>query len=188
MAWRRHLLAGCSYLNASRRRCHAPGRTTDYELDAFGNRWSETTAGLTTAFDLDLAEANPTILADGTRRYLPGSPGAGYEAGGAWHSALTDLLGSPVAYVGTDGTVSGLTHYDPYGAPRPGSAAATGIGYAGEYRDPAGLVNLRARAYDPVLGRFVGRDTFAGVASAPQSGNRYAYALANPLRYTDPSG
>ncbi len=32
------------------------------------------------------------------------------------------------------------------------------------------------------------RDTFAGVLSAPQTGNRYAYALDNPLRYTDPSG
>ena len=27
-----------------------------------------------------------------------------------------------------------------------------------------------------------------GVASAPQTGNRYAYALSNPLRYSDPSG
>ena len=39
-----------------------------------------------------------------------------------------------------------------------------------------------------MLGRFIGRDTFAGVASAPQTGNRYNYALSNPFRYTDPSG
>jgi RHS repeat-associated protein len=77
---------------------------------------------------------------------------------------------------------------DPYGVPRPGGTASSGIGYAGEYRDGTGLVNLRARSYDPVLGRFIGRDTFGGVAAAPQSANRYAYALANPLRYTDPSG
>jgi RHS repeat-associated protein len=62
-----------------------------------------------------------------------------------------------------------------------------GIGYAGEWKEAAGLINLRARAYDPVMGRFVGRDTFDGVASAPQSGNRYAYALLSPRRYTDPS-
>ena len=72
--------------------------------------------------------------------------------------------------------------------PRPGSTAATGIGYGGEYRDGTGLINLRARSYDPVLTRFIGRDTFGGVASAPQTGNRYAYALSNPLRYSDPSG
>ena len=67
-------------------------------------------------------------------------------------------------------------------------AADGGIGYAGEYRDTTGLINLRFRSYDPVLGRFIGRDTFGGVLSAPQTGNRYAYAVSNPLRYTDPSG
>jgi RHS repeat-associated protein len=51
-----------------------------------------------------------------------------------------------------------------------------------------GLVNLRARSYDPVLGRFIGRDTFGGVLSAPQTGNRYSYATSNPLRFSDPSG
>jgi RHS repeat-associated protein len=86
------------------------------------------------------------------------------------------------------GATSTLAHFDPYGAPRPGGTASSGIGFAGEYRDGTGLVNLRARSYDPVLGRFIGRDTFGGVAAAPQSANRYAYALANPLRYTDPSG
>ena len=32
------------------------------------------------------------------------------------------------------------------------------------------------------------RDTIDGVASAPQTGNRYSYALNNPFSYTDPSG
>ncbi len=101
---------------------------------------------------------------------------------------MTDLVGSPVMSVDTAGVVGGVTHYDPFGAPRPGNTASAGIGYAGEYRDPTGLINLRARSYDPVLGRFIGRDTFGGVASAPQTGNRYAYATSNPLRYSDPSG
>jgi hypothetical protein len=39
-----------------------------------------------------------------------------------------------------------------------------------------------------VLGRFIGRDTFAGVASAPQTANHYACATTNPLRFSDPSG
>ena len=78
--------------------------------------------------------------------------------------------------------------YDPFGAPRPGSSVGVGIGYGGEYRDGTGLLNLRARSYDPALGRFLGRDTFGGLALAPQTANRYAYALANPLRYRDPSG
>ena len=164
------------------------GATTTYSLDGSGNRWSQTTGAASTSFDLDLQSPNPTILADGTAKYLAGSPGAGYEAGGTWRNAVTDLIGGPVEYVDTSGATSGLVHYDPYGVPRPGSTAGVGVGYAGEYRDATGLLNLRARSYDPVLGRFIGRDTFAGVASAPQTGNRYAYATANPLRFTDPSG
>lgn len=164
------------------------GATTTYALDGAGNRWGQTTGAATTSFDLDHARPDGTILGDGAAKYLPGVPGAGYEAGGTWRNALSDLIGSPVEYIDTGGATSGLTHSDPYGAPRPGSTAAVGIGYAGEYRDATGLINLRARSYDPVLGRFIGRDTFGGVASAPQTGNRYAYATANPLRYTDPSG
>jgi RHS repeat-associated protein len=121
------------------------------------------------------------------RRTCPATP-ARYEAGGVWHTALTDLTGSPVESVGNAGAVSGVTHYGPYGAARPGSADPLGIGYVGEYRDATGLVNLRARSYEPVLARFIGRDTTGGVASAPQTANRYAYATDNPLRYTDPSG
>ena len=164
------------------------GVTTTYSLDGSGNRWSQTTSGTTTNFDLDVVSPNATILSDGSHTYLPGSPGAGYELAGTWWNALTDLIGSPIMYVPTTGTATAPVHYDPFGAPRPGTTLSTGIGYAGEYRDATGLVNLRFRSYDPVLGRFIGRDTFGGVMSAPQTGNRYSYAGSNPLRYTDPSG
>ena len=164
------------------------GNTTTYNLDADGNRWSQTTGGVTTAFDLDLTLADPTILSDGTKTYLPGATAAGYDQAGTWQSTIADGIGSPVLAVSETGATSSLAHYDPYGAPRPGSTASSGIGYGAQYRDATGLVNLRSRAYDPALGRFTGRDTFGGVAAAPQTANRYAYALANPLRYTDPSG
>ena len=164
------------------------GTTATYTLDGAGNRTAETLNGVTTGFDLDLSVPEPTILSDGTRTYLPGDPGAGYQEAGVWWSALTDQIGSPLSYVNVAGATTTAVHYDPYGAPRPGSADPGGIGYAGEWKNPTGLVNLRARAYDPLVGRFTGRDTFGGVASAPQTANRYSYALNNPLRYTDPSG
>ena len=164
------------------------GTTAMYALDGAGNRTAEALNGVTTGFDLDLSVPEPTILSDGTRTYLPGDPGAGYQEAGVWWSALTDQIGSPLSYVNVAGATTTAVHYDPYGAPRPGSADPTGIGYAGEWKNATGLANLRARAYDPLVGRFTGRDTFGGVASAPQTANRYSYALNNPLRYTDPSG
>ena len=159
-----------------------------YTLDAAGNRLAETVNGSATTFDLDLSAPNATVLGDGTRKYLPGAPGAGSDTAGVWSSALTDLVGSPLQYVSQTGTTTTPVHYGPYGVARTGSADPTGIGYAGEWKNATGLVNLRARGYDPVMARFIGRDTYGGALSAPQSGNRYSYAANNPFRYTDPSG
>ena len=51
-----------------------------------------------------------------------------------------------------------------------------------------GLINMRARIYDPYLGRFLSADPVLPNAFDLQSFNRYAYVTNNPLKYTDPSG
>jgi len=51
-----------------------------------------------------------------------------------------------------------------------------------------GLYDYNARYYDPALGRFIQADTIVPSPANPQSLNRYAYVLNNPLRYTDPMG
>jgi RHS repeat-associated protein len=61
-------------------------------------------------------------------------------------------------------------------------------GFAGEFQDPTGLLYLRARWYDPTIGRFLTRDPLPGLPSVPASLNPYVYALNNPVLYTDPSG
>ena len=162
--------------------------TAHYTLDGAGLRRAETINGLATSFDLDLAAANPTILADGTRTYLPGDPAAGYEPAGTWWYGLTTAQGTPISAVSTAGAMTPPVHLDPFGAARPGSTVAPGIGYGGEWADPTGLVNLCARAYDPAADRFTSRDSFAGYAGLPQTENRYAYGLGNPLGYVDPAG
>ena len=60
--------------------------------------------------------------------------------------------------------------------------------FTGEQNDPAGLEYLRARYYEPANGRFLSRDPFMGLVRNPQSLNRYAYALNNPVNLRDPSG
>ena len=162
--------------------------TASYTLDGDGNRVNQTVAGIPTSFDLDLRSATPTVLGDGIRRYLPGDPSAGYEQAGVWYTALADQTGSPQSYVSQSGVQSSITRWDPFGAVRPGSTFAAGIGYAGEWADATGLVNLRARAYDPGVGRFTSRDGFAGLLPLPQTANRYSYALNGPYRYSDPTG
>ncbi len=61
--------------------------------------------------------------------------------------------------------------------------------YCGEYYDDeSGLYYLRARYYDPKVGRFVSQDEEEGDITNPLTLNRYAYCAGNPLIYVDPSG
>jgi len=61
--------------------------------------------------------------------------------------------------------------------------------YAGEVFDAeSGMIYLRARYYDPSVGRFISEDTYKGQVDNPLSLNRYTYGHNNPLRFIDPSG
>ena len=58
----------------------------------------------------------------------------------------------------------------------------TGEQYDAKARhDAGGLYYLRARYYDPTIGRFLGRDPIPFL-------NRYTYVRNNPTNYVDPSG
>ena len=61
--------------------------------------------------------------------------------------------------------------------------------YSGEYFDKeTGSIYLRARYYDPGIGRFISEDSFLGNNSDPLSLNLYTYCYNNPLTFIDPSG
>jgi RHS repeat-associated protein len=78
----------------------------------------------------------------------------------------------------------------PFGAPlwQVGSGRS-GFGFTGEQVDGGtGLVFLRARYYDPLTGRFISRDPFAGYIQLSQTLNRYAYVVNRPIHFIDPSG
>jgi RHS repeat-associated protein len=62
-----------------------------------------------------------------------------------------------------------------------GSAQST-LGYTNEYTDATGLLYLRARYYNPQIGRFFQMDP------SSQERNPYQYGLSNPVLHTDPSG
>ncbi|MBE1442606.1 RHS repeat-associated core domain-containing protein [Paenibacillus sp. OAS669] len=61
--------------------------------------------------------------------------------------------------------------------------------YTGELQDDeSGLIYLRARYYDPAVGRFINEDTYEGDIKNPLSLNLYTYVHNNPLIYIDPTG
>jgi RHS repeat-associated protein len=51
-----------------------------------------------------------------------------------------------------------------------------------------GLQYLRARYYDPEVGRFLNIDPFPGLTSSPATLNRYLYVSGNAVNFVDPSG
>lgn len=62
-------------------------------------------------------------------------------------------------------------------------------GYTGhENVGQTGLINMNARLYDPVIGRFIQADTMIPEPGNVQSYNRYVYVFNNPMKYTDPDG
>jgi RHS repeat-associated protein len=165
-----------------------------FTYDGNGARTSKTTSTGTTAYVNDthaLTQVLQETKGATTLTYVPGvlqhdSSLAGNAQWSYFHQdaqnnrALTDNAAS----------VGKRWEYDPFGSIRtqPGTANSD-FQYAGEQRDSeTGLINLRARYYDPALGRFVSRDVVSGRAGFPQSYNRYSYAYNNPLRYIDPSG
>ncbi|MDQ6956517.1 MAG: RHS repeat-associated core domain-containing protein, partial [Mariprofundaceae bacterium] len=108
-----------------------------------------------------------------------------------------DHLGSISVITDEMGAVVERLRFDVFGAPvnLNGTAKATigssntTRGYTGHEMDAStGLINMNARLYDPVLGKFLSADTIVPSAGNMQDFNRYAYVNNNPLAYTDPSG
>ena len=65
----------------------------------------------------------------------------------------------------------------------------SGFGYNGECYDAAtGMLNLRARQYEPAQGRFSQRDSLKGWATSPRSLNAYLYCQNDAINFFDASG
>ncbi|MCG8468597.1 MAG: RHS repeat-associated core domain-containing protein, partial [Gemmatimonadetes bacterium] len=145
------------------------------------------------------------------RRYWHDGEDLFVEFDGNWNTVAeytmypgTDRLhsvkrGNDVYYFATDekGTVLGLYddnaavlneyQYDPWGRPE-GTATDSipnTLRYIGrEWDDAAGLLYLRARYYDPEIGRFISEDPI-GLAGGI---NPYSYALNDPVNLSDRTG
>ncbi|MDQ3919123.1 MAG: RHS repeat-associated core domain-containing protein, partial [Acidobacteriota bacterium] len=118
---------------------------------------------------------------------------------------VADQLGTPRMVVDRTGSLAGVTRHDylPFGeelsagvggrTPTQGYGAADSVrqkftGY--ERDDETKLDYAQARCYSNVQGRFTSPDPLlsSGKSANPQTWNRYAYTINNPLVFMDPSG
>ena len=111
-----------------------------------------------------------------------------------------DYLGNITHITTANGVLVEENSYDPWGRLRdpetleiysPGTEPELmlGRGYTGhEHLTWFGLINMNARLYDPLLGRFLSPDPFVQMPDFTQNFNRYSYCLNNPLVYLDQNG
>ena len=116
------------------------------------------------------------------------------RAGDDWSYFLTDHLGSVVGVTDDVGALISEARYMPFGEVRDLGEQVNGItqtdfGYTFQRNMPdTGLMDYKARSYDPWLGRWTQPDTIVPGAANPQAWNRYGYVGINPINATDPSG
>jgi RHS repeat-associated protein len=99
------------------------------------------------------------------------------------HADVTALLD-------TTGQIIAAYYYDAFGNIIESSGSTNNpIRYAGYiYDEKTGLYYLKARMYDPRIGRFLQEDTYTGDPNDPLSLNLYTYCGNDPVMYYDPSG
>ncbi|KAI7261218.1 hypothetical protein KC345_g9835 [Hortaea werneckii] len=92
--------------------------------------------------------------------------------------------GDVVQTVTPGGEVQNQYDYDVFGNPTLSiETYAESIRYGGEYYDgETGLYYLRARYYDPYIGRFLSEDSYWGEDNNPLSLNLYTYANNDPVQ------
>ena len=188
------------------------GRSAAFTYDGEGNRVKMYVADgstplLTRYYVGDRYEYDQTSGGTKERLYLGGDAYSATmvlqrENGGDWvaYNIGRDYLGSITHIVTLDGTLVAEYSYDPWGRlrdPETLEIYATGEepelflgrGFTGhEHLTWFGLINMNARLYDPLLGRFLSPDPYVQAPDFTQNFNRYSYALNNPLRYTDLTG
>jgi RHS repeat-associated protein len=168
--------------------------------DPWGRLESYATGGATTSFryvgsnlvgEFDFTRPNDNMNTWTLRRYI--SNGTDellyWMEGYTWSNwtvqrrwFLQDRIGSVIATSDASGVMTPMT-YGPYGEPQ--SWAGSRFRYTGQMAIPeAQLYHYRARAYDPVMGRFLQTDPI-GYGDGP---NIYAYVKGDPVNGTDPSG
>ncbi|MEP7181304.1 MAG: RHS repeat-associated core domain-containing protein [Betaproteobacteria bacterium] len=174
------------------------GAANQYTYDADGQRVMISTPADVTRFLPD--GANNSRLSqvleerDGAgnlrARFSYGNELLAMARGGTSSFYLRDSLGNVRGLADTTASLTDRYVYDAYG----NTMATTGstanpYRYSGERFDAQdGLYQLRARYYDPAMGRFFTRDPFAGRTDAPTSLHRYLYAKADPVNFADPTG
>ena len=169
--------------------------------DGDGNRVAKTVGGVTTHYLID--DLNPTgylqvmeeLSTSGVQvRYVYAntlvSQTRNVNALSATNYYGYDARGNITFLTDDTGAVTDSYDYEAWGhlISSEGSTPNTRFYLAEELDPDLGLINLRARQYNPSTGRFLTVDIARGRPLEPTSQNRYLYAEGDPVGRIDPLG
>jgi RHS repeat-associated protein len=165
-----------------------------YSYDGNGLRVKKVSGSTTTVYIF----SGPKVIAEYDNGAAPGSPSREYiYSGGA---LLAKIESSATTYyhpehlsnrlmTDANGNITGQRGHYPFGETWYESGTATKLKFTSYERDAeSGNDFAMARYHVNRLGRFSAPDPLAGSTANPQSLNRYAYTLNDPVNLTDPSG
>jgi RHS repeat-associated protein len=164
-------------------------------LDRMLSRTAGTTAATYTYQGMGETLAKSVVGATTTTyASTPGGPLA-QRIGATTRYYLRDQHGDTVGWTNTSSGLAGTTLYDPWGQLLSGTGEMGTVAAEGSFRFQSdltdaltGQVDMGARLYEPVLGRFSSRDPLHGEPTDPLTLNPYVYGLASPVTYDDPTG
>jgi RHS repeat-associated protein len=168
--------------------------TWTFSYDAMGSRIGVDHDGAVRQFVVDPVRLGSVITeydGDGelVARYIHGlGLAARLDPAGDLAYYGFDAIGNTRQLTDQSGSVVNSYDYGPFGALLDLAEGVPNVfrygGRFGVMDDGHGMLDMRARLYDPVTGRFLSPDP-VGLAAGP---NLYTYVGNSPVRYRDPSG
>ena len=165
-----------------------------FTYDAEGLRTGKTVNGEKTVYVWDGDQVVMELSKGGAvqKRYIRGNDLVYADKGENTEKTyyVTDMHGNVVQLLDESGNVTKTYEYDSFGNEvKPEKKDENPYRYCGEYYDKeTEEVYLRARYYEPSVGRFITRDTYTGESNEPLSLHLYTYCENDGVNAWDPSG
>ena len=165
-----------------------------FTYDAEGLRTGKTVNGEKTVYVWDGEQVVMELSKGGAvqKRYIRGNDLVYADKGENTEKTyyVTDMHGNVVQLLDESGNVTKTYEYDSFGNEvKPEKKDENPYRYCGEYYDKeTEEVYLRARYYEPSVGRFITRDTYTGESDEPLSLHLYTYCENDGVNMVDPSG
>ena len=165
-----------------------------FTYDAEGLRTGKTVNGEKTVYVWDGDQVVMELSEGGKvqKRYIRGNDLVYADKGDEMEKTyyVTDTHGNVVQLLDETGNVTKTYEYDSFGNEvNPDKKDENPFRYCGEYYDKeTEEIYLRARYYQPSVGRFITRDTYTGESDESLSLHLYTYCENDSVNAWDPSG